>query len=55
MSCDEIKIWATNIIVTLVTFTNIDNLLKLILLLITIGYTADKWLLMRKNKKNDNE
>tara|TARA_R110002033_G_scaffold124274_2_gene166373 strand:- start:246 stop:392 length:147 start_codon:yes stop_codon:yes gene_type:complete len=33
------------------TFTNIEMGLKLILLLVTIGYTIDKWLKLKKDKK----
>jgi|TARA_R100001198_G_scaffold93420_1_gene74219 hypothetical protein len=32
------------------TFTNIEMGLKIILLLVTIGYTVDKWLKFKKNK-----
>ena len=34
------------------SLTNIDIILKLTLLIITIGYTLQKWYLMNK-KKND--
>lgn len=53
MSYSEIKLWCINTVVVTATFTNIDNILKIILLLLTIGYTIDKWLLMRKNKNKD--
>ena len=33
------------------TFTNIEMGLKLILLLVSIGYTIDKWLKLKKDKK----
>lgn len=32
------------------TFTNIEMGLKVILLLVTIGYTIDKWIKLKKNK-----
>jgi len=33
------------------TFTNIEMGLKILLLVVTIGYTVDKWLKLKKNKK----
>ena len=43
------------IIINLTTFgismSNIDVLLKILLLTITIGYTVQKWYLLNKNKK----
>ena len=33
------------------SLTNIDIILKIALLAITIGYTLQKWYLMNKNKK----
>ena len=36
-----------------ISLTNIDMILKIILLSVTIGYTAQKWWLMNKNKKKD--
>ena len=33
------------------SLTDIDIILKIALLLITIGYTLQKWYLMNKNKK----
>jgi len=34
-----------------ISMTNIDIALKIILVLVTIGYTVNKWLLLNKNKK----
>lgn len=34
-----------------ISLTNIDMVLKIILLSVTIGYTVEKWYLMNKNKK----
>ena len=33
-----------------ISMTNIDVTLKLFLLLVTIGYTVQKWYLLNKNK-----
>lgn len=32
------------------TFTNIEMVLKIFLLLVTIGYTLDRWIQSKKNK-----
>tara|TARA_B100000780_G_C21054427_1_gene423577 strand:- start:500 stop:655 length:156 start_codon:yes stop_codon:yes gene_type:complete len=34
-----------------ISMTNIDVILKIILLSVTIGYTLHKWYLMNENKK----
>jgi hypothetical protein len=34
-----------------ISLTNIDMVLKIILLSVTIGYTLQKWYLLNKNKK----
>ena len=37
-----------------ISLTNIDVILKIILVGVTIGYTLDKWWIMKKNQnKND--
>ena len=53
MNHTELKLWMINVVVITVTFTQIENALKLILLLVSIGYTIDKWIDRRKNKKED--
>ena len=50
MSFADIKLWGLNLGAFAVTLTDIDLLLKIALLLVTLGYTIDKWLLLRKNK-----
>ena len=55
MNYNEVKLWMINMAVITVTFTQIENILKLILLIISIGYTIDKWIDRRKNKKEDDE
>ena len=55
MNHNELKLWMINMAVITVTFTQIENILKLILLIISIGYTIDKWIDRRKNKKEDDE
>ena len=55
MNYNEVRLWIINMTVITVTFTQIENILKLILLIISIGYTIDKWIDRRKNKKEDDE
>ena len=55
MNYNEVKLWMINMSVKTITFTQIENILKLILLIISIGYTIDKWIDRRKNKKEDDE
>ena len=55
MNYSEVKLWMINMAVITITFTQIENILKLILLIISIGYTIDKWIDRRKNKKEDDE
>lgn len=53
MNHTELKLWMINVTVITVTFTQIENALKLILLLVSIGYTIDRWIDKRKNKKDE--
>ena len=55
MNHTELKLWMINVAVITVTFTQIENILKLILLIVSIVYTIDKWIDRRKNKKEDDE
>lgn len=36
------------------TFANVDIAMKVIAFIIATGYTARRWYLMEKNKKNEN-
>ena len=53
MNHTELKLWMINVAVITVTFTQIENALKLIFLLVSIGYTINKWIDKRKNKKDE--
>jgi hypothetical protein len=55
MTYDDLKLWVTNMLVISITFTQLENILKIVLLVISIGYTIDKWINRRKNKQDDNE
>jgi hypothetical protein len=54
MSINEIKLYLINGgTLGVTTFTGIEDWLKILLLLITIGYTLTKWASL--NKKNDKD
>ena len=51
MSINDIKILGINSLVLGISMTHIDVILKILLLLVSIGYTVHKWYLMHgKNK-----
>ena len=51
MSLDEIKLYAINgSTLGITTFTQIEDGLKILLLLVTIGYTIAKWKDIKKKK-----
>jgi hypothetical protein len=47
---EDIKLWAINTALISLSFTNIETDLKIISLLLAIGYTCRRWYLMEKNK-----
>jgi hypothetical protein len=51
MNFTDIKIYALNGSSLMLSFTNIDSALKLLLLSVSIGYTLQKWYLMNKKKE----
>jgi len=51
LGLDDLKLYCLNITsFTVVSFDWLEPMLKIILLLMTIGYTAHRWWLMKKNK-----
>ena len=52
MTIEDLKLYVLNAgTVGLTTFTQIEDGLKVILLLVTIGYTVAKWKDVKKEKK----
>ena len=51
MSLSDIKIFTLNFSSLAISMTDIDVVLKLSLLVISIGYTLHKWYLLNKNNK----
>lgn len=56
MSVEEAKIWMINsFTLSVTTFGHIEDWLKIILLIVTIGYTAAKWSKIYKENNKDGE
>ncbi len=51
MSFGDIKLYTLSVGTMAITMTQIDNYLKILLLLITIGYTLHKWIHLKKKEK----
>ena len=55
MNLTDVKIYALNTTVFLASLSKIEPFLKVMLLLVSIGYTVNRWWVLDKNKnKNDN-
>jgi len=50
MSISDIKLLAINGIALAISMTHLEVSLKIILLLVTIGYTISKWVKLREKK-----
>ena len=52
MDIQQMKLYIINAsTLGVTTFTNIEMGLKILLLVVTIGYTVDKWIKLKKDKK----
>jgi hypothetical protein len=51
MTIGDIKLYTLNLSTMAISMTQIDDILKMILLLITIGYTLHKWIHLKKKPK----
>jgi hypothetical protein len=52
----DIKLYLLNASALALSMTNLEVIFKILLLVISIGYTLNKWVLLRDNKKqNKNE
>ena len=53
MNISDIKLYAMNVgALSVTTFTHIEDGLKILLLLVTIGYTVSKWKKIKKENKD---
>jgi hypothetical protein len=50
----DLKVLMVNGFLISFSFSNVELGLKILSLLLAVGYTARRWWLMEKNKKNDN-
>jgi hypothetical protein len=50
----DIKLLIVNGFLISFSFSNVELGLKILSLLLAVGYTARRWWLMEKNKNNDN-
>ena len=51
MSVQDLKIYLLNSFALVVSFSNIEMVLKILLLVVSIGYTSMKWYELYKKKK----
>jgi hypothetical protein len=51
MTFSDLKVYTLNTMSLMITMTEVEDTLKIILLLASIGYTAQRWYIM--NKKNE--
>lgn len=51
LSITDLKIYAVNVIAMAINFANVDLGLKIILTIVAIGYTINKWLFMVQEKR----
>jgi hypothetical protein len=49
---EDLKLYLLNSFALVVSFTEIDMFLKLMLLIVSIGYTINKWHNLRKKNEN---
>lgn len=53
-SGEDIKIIIINTVMLMITFTHLDIILKTMLVIVTLGYTIDKWVSHRIDRENKN-
>lgn len=52
MSITDVKVYGFNALSLMITFTDVEDVVKMILMLASIGYTLHKWYLMHQNSKS---
>jgi len=53
MIIQDLKLYVINLAAMAITMTNIEVYLKILLLLVTIGYTLSKWAGLKEEEKKD--
>ena len=51
----DIKLYLLNASALALSMTNLEVIFKILLLVISIGYTLNKWVLLRDNKKQNKD
>jgi hypothetical protein len=51
----DIKMYLLNISTLAISMSHIDMILKITLLILSVGYTAQRWYLLNKESKKKNE
>ena len=49
MNLTDVKVYTFNSLTMMVTFTDVEMALKILLLIASIGYTLQRWYMMNKN------
>jgi hypothetical protein len=55
MGHTDLKIYLFNGATMVISMTTIEPALKIMLLLVSIGYTVNRWITLYTDKKNNNE
>tara|TARA_R110000822_G_scaffold185894_1_gene324999 strand:- start:268 stop:432 length:165 start_codon:yes stop_codon:yes gene_type:complete len=50
---EDFRLYLSNALVMMITMSNIEVILKILLLIVTIGYTAFKWISVAKKYKDE--
>ena len=50
MTITDLKVYIANTFTLAISFADIDLILKSLLVIVSIGYTVHKWIIMAKNK-----
>lgn len=53
MNVTDLKVYGFNALSLMITFTNVEDAMKMILMLASIGYTMHKWYLMHQKSKEE--
>lgn len=51
----DVKLYLLNVSTLAISFSQIDMVLKILLLVVSIGYTVNKWLYLREEKKKNED
>lgn len=51
MTDDDVKVGILNVLAFSLSFSDLESYLKVALLLVSIGYTVNKWYKLHKEKK----